>query len=257
MSKIEFDDEWSRAVEAFNTSPEARARRARILTALALEPGDRILDVGSGPGHQAFELAAVVGTEGRVEGVDLADSAVEIARQRCSELPNVGFQVGDAFNLPFDDSTFDVVMSSQVFEYLDDVPAALLEVRRVLKSSGRVLIHDTDWGTAVWHSGDWGRTDRIMTVWDGHLADPFLPRTLGAKLNDGGFQNVRSEAFVQLDTGYDATTASAILIGFIAEYGVSQGFARSEADAWLSDLTNLGADYFCSWNEYIFTADKD
>jgi arsenite methyltransferase len=112
------------------------------------------------------------------------------------------------------------------------------------------------WGTAVWHSGNADRTDRIMTVWDGHLADPFLPRTLFDKLTSGGFRNVGAEAFVQLDTGYDASSASAILIGFIADYAVSQGFSQSEADVWLDDLRTLGASYFCTWNEYIFTAEK-
>lgn len=258
MSKLEFDDELSRVVEEFNTSPQAIARRARILDVLALKPGNRVLDVGSGPGHQAFEMASVVGKTGRVEGVDVAESAVEIARSRCSELTNVGFQVGEAASIPFDDGTFDAVMSSQVFEYLDDVPGGLVEIHRVLKPSGRVLIHDTDWGTAVWHSSDANRTARIMNVWDGHLADPVLPRTFGAKLKDGGFSNVRSEAFVQLDTECDASSASAILIGFIAGYVVSQGVSQSEADGWADDLRALGASgsYFCSWNEYIFTADK-
>ena len=57
MTKLEFDDEWSRAVEEFNASAGAIARRARLLDALALNPGDRVLDVGSGPGHQVSELS--------------------------------------------------------------------------------------------------------------------------------------------------------------------------------------------------------
>ncbi len=64
MAKLEFDDEGSRLVEEFNASAGATARRARILQALALQPGDRVLDVGSGPGHQAFEMSSVVGAPG-------------------------------------------------------------------------------------------------------------------------------------------------------------------------------------------------
>jgi arsenite methyltransferase len=258
MTKIEFDDEWSRAVEAFNASPEAVVRRACILDALALKPGDRVLDVGSGPGHQVAQLSAVVGDAGRVEGVDPAEDAIEIARSRCATLDNVRFHVGNASRLPYDDSTFDAVMSSQVFEYLDDVPCALAEVRRVLKPRGRVLIHDTDWGTALWHSSHPDRTARIMRVWDCHLANPFLPRELGAMLIDAGFANVQAEALVQLATEYDESSAGALLIGFVSSYVVSQGVPQSEADAWASDLRELGArgKYFCSWNEYVFTADR-
>jgi cyclopropane fatty-acyl-phospholipid synthase-like methyltransferase len=65
MAKLEFDDEGSRLVEEFNASAGAKTRRAKILEALVLRPGDRVLDVGSGPGHQAFEMSAVVGGTGR------------------------------------------------------------------------------------------------------------------------------------------------------------------------------------------------
>ena len=257
MTKLEFDDEWSRAVEDFNASTEAIARRARILDALSLSPGNRVLDVGCGPGHQVSELSTVVGDAGRIEGVDAAESAVEIARRRCCELRNVEFQVAEATSLPFDANTFDAVMSSQVFEYLDDVRGALAEIRRVLKTGGRVLIHDTDWGTALWHSSDADRMARIMKVWDGHLADPFLPRTLGATLIDAGFENVHAEAFVQLATNFDESSAGALLMRFVADYVVTEGISQSEADAWAGDLKEMAASgrYFSSWNEYIFTAD--
>lgn len=244
MDKLEFDDEGSRLAEEFNASAGATARRARILHALTLQPGDRVLDVGSGPGHQAFEMTSVVGGAGHITGVDAADSAIEIARRRCAALPNVRFQRGDAAQLPFDAVTFDALMSSQVFEYLDDV--------------GRVLIHDTEWGAVLWHASDPARMARLLKVWDGHLADPHLPETLGRKLTNAGFQNVRAEAVVPVETTYDPSSVSAILMKFVVGYVVSQGIAQSEADAWADDLCTLGAcgDYFFSLNEYIFTADK-
>lgn len=258
MAKFEFDDEGSRLVEEFNASAGATRRRGKILEALALNSGDHVLDVGSGPGSQAFEMSPVVGTTGRIYGVDATESAIEIAQHRCSELDNVQFQLGDASNLPFDDSCMDAVMSSQVFEYLDDVPSALAETYRVLKSGGRVLIQDTDWGTALWHSSDQDRTARIMKIWDGHLADPHLPQTLGRKLIDAGFANVRTEAIVQIDTIYHPGSISAILVKAIRGYAVAQGVSQDEADSWADDLEALGSsgDYFSSWNEYIFTADK-
>ncbi len=258
MAKLDFDDEGSRLVEELNASAGATARRARILEALALKPGHRVLDVGSGPGHQAFDMSSVVGPTGHVDGVDSADSAVEIARRRCSDLGNISFQLGDASRLPFDDATFDAVMSSQVFEYLDDVAGALAEMFRVLKSGGRVLIHDTDWGAALWHSSDPDRMARIMEIWDDHLADPHLPQSLGRKLSDAGFKNVRAEAIVQVEPSYDPSSVSAILMKFVVGYVVSQGVSQSEADAWADDLTDLGSsgDYFFSSNEYIFIAEK-
>jgi len=258
MEKLEFDGELSRLVEKFNASAGARARRSRILESLALSLGDCVLDVGSGPGHQAFEMASAVGSVGQVEGVDPADSAVEIARRRCFEMTNINFQKGQASKIPFADSTFDAAMSSQVFEYLNDVPGGLAEIFRILKSGGRVLIHDTDWGATLWRSTDRNRMDRIMKAWDSHLEDPHLPQSLGQRLAEAGFGNVRAEAFVQLETDYDPSSVSAILMDFIVEYVASQGIPLDQANAWADDLRELGSrgEYFFSSTEYIFTGIK-
>ena len=258
MAKLEFDDEGAHLLEIFSASVGARARRVRILEALALKPGDHVLDVGSGPGHKAFEMASVVGDTGRIDGVDPAESALELARRRCAELGNVSFQLGKASQLPFDDATFDAVMSSQVFEYLDDVAGGLAEMFRVLKAGGRVVIHDTEWDATLWYSSDPERMARIMKSWDGHLADPHLPQTLSRRLAEAGFKHVHAEAVVQLETSYDPSSVSAIIMKFVVGYVVSQGVSQSEADAWADELRALGSsgDYFFSSNEYIFTAEK-
>jgi len=258
MSRLEFDDELSRVVEEFNASPGATRRRATILEALDLKSGQRVLDVGSGPGNQALDIASAVGSGGHVDGVDVAESAVAIARQRCSDLSNVAFHLGEASKLPFDNETFDVAMSSQVFEYLDDIPSALVELHRVLKPGGSVLIHDTDWGAVLWHSTDPDRMARVMKTWDSHLADPHLPRSLRKKLADAGFCNAHAEPIVQIELNYDPSSVSGILMQFIAGYVVSQGMPQSEADAWAADLVALGSGgaYFFSSNEYMFIAEK-
>ena len=106
-------------------------------------------------------------------------------------------------HLPFDEATFDAALSTQTFEYLPDVGAALAEVFRVLKPGGRVLIHDTEWDAWAWHSSDRARMNRIMEVWDKHLADPHLPQTLGSKLAAAGFKDVGVEPLVHVETTYD------------------------------------------------------
>ena len=64
---LEFDDETSRVVEEFNSSPGAKERRRRITAALNPQAGEAILDVGCGPGNQIFEMSSMVGPGGRIQ----------------------------------------------------------------------------------------------------------------------------------------------------------------------------------------------
>ena len=255
---LEFDDETSRVVEEFNASQGAIERRRRIVAALELQADEVILDVGSGPGHQVFEMSSIVGPRGRVQGIDPAESAIAIASKRCAGLSNVHFELGNVAQLPFEDDTFDAVMSSQVFEYLENVSEGLQEIYRVLRPGGRVLIHDTDWGALLWRSSDAPRMARVMKAWDRHLTDPCLPQTLGPKLREAGFGNVKVDPIVQLETEFDPTSISSVLMKFIVGYVEAQGITASEASAWQADLEKHGAagDYFFSSNEYIFVGTK-
>ncbi len=253
MAKLEFNDEASRMVEAINMVPDTIGRRQAIMRALNLKTGERILDVGSGPGHQAMEMSPMVGSSGKVDGVDVSDSMLKIARTRCEDLSNVEFHEADAVNLPFEDGTFDAVMSSMVFEYLPDVSHALTEVHRVLKPGGRVAIHGCDWGATLWRSSDPERMQHILKVWDNHLEDRHLPQTLNTKLREAGFQQGDHHVYVMFNPVFNENTYSYSLIEFFKGYNVSQGVSQGEMDAWADDLRKLGAsgDYFFSANEYI------
>jgi ubiquinone/menaquinone biosynthesis C-methylase UbiE len=94
MSKSEFDDEFLRLVEEFNASAGAVERRSRILDALDLRPGDHVLDVGSGPGHQVAEIAPIVTPGGLVKGVDSVESAITIAGLKMDRLRQCGIRLG-------------------------------------------------------------------------------------------------------------------------------------------------------------------
>jgi SAM-dependent methyltransferase len=64
------------------------------------------------------------------------------------------FEHADACALPFQDESFDAVVCTQVYEYVQDIAKALSELVRVLRPSARALVLDTDWDSIVWHSGD-------------------------------------------------------------------------------------------------------
>jgi SAM-dependent methyltransferase len=142
-----------------------------------------------------------------------------------------------------------------VYEYVQDMPAALGEAFRVLRGGGRLLVLDTDWGSIVWHSGDAERTRRVLAAWDEHLADPYLPRRLTRLLSDAGFSLAGREAIPLLNAGYDPNTFSAGLMGFIREFVPGRrGLTEADTQAWAEDLKALGDDYFFSLNRYLFLA---
>ncbi len=254
---LDFDDELSRRIEATYTTPDVVAQRREVVRALDLRPGERALDIGTGPGLLATDMAEKLGPNGKVDGVDLSENMIAIAqfRDRAPDAAPVELHLAGANELPFADDTFDVAVSTQVYEYVEDMPGALAEARRVLRPGGRLVVLDTDWDSIVWHSSDLDRMRRVLASWDEHLADPYLPRRLGRLLTDAGFAVHSRSTIPLLNTGYDERTYSAGLIDVVSSFvSGRQGLTPDEAAAWARDLVALGDDYFFSLNRYLFVA---
>lgn len=115
----------------------------RLADLLRLQPGQRVLDVASGPGATARLLAAEYGV--RVDGVDLAAPIVQEARERAAAAgfaQRVSFHLGDAEHLPMPGGSVDAVISECAFCTFTDKPAAAAEFARVLRPGGRLGLAD-------------------------------------------------------------------------------------------------------------------
>lgn len=258
---LQFDEETSKRVEAIYSTPDVEAQREAVLRALELRPGERVLDVGSGPGFLAADMAVAVGDAGRVCGIDISEGMVSMSQRRCTNLAQVDVQVGTATRLPFPEGGFDGAVATQVYEYLSDadVRVALLELNRVLRPGGRAVIIDTDGDSLVWHSTDPARMQRVLAAWSEHCADFYLPRSLSSRLGHAGFRVRRRDCIPLFNPGYDPNTYSYGLIGLIVGFVPGrQGVTRGEAEAWAEDLRQLGREgsYFFSLNRYLFLAIK-
>lgn len=115
---------------------------AAIVQFAAAQPGMQVLDLACGTGEPAISLAAEVGAQGRVEGIDLNPELLEVARGRAQQrkLNNIQFQQADAHSLPFPEAAFDLVTSRFGVMFFDDVVRALGEARRVLRPGGRAAL---------------------------------------------------------------------------------------------------------------------
>ncbi|HEX2016525.1 MAG TPA: class I SAM-dependent methyltransferase [Solirubrobacteraceae bacterium] len=156
-----------------------RGRRrvlAEVLRSLELAPHARILDAGCGSGRNMVELAAF----GQVTGVELAPASVEVARGR-----GVGEVIaGSVVPLPLADSSFDLVVSLDVIEHLDDDREALREFRRVTAPGGRLLI------TVPAYQWLWSMHDEVN-----HHRRRYTRRTLLSAAAEAGWRPLRTTHF--------------------------------------------------------------
>ena len=257
---LQFNEETAKRIEAMYLHPDMIERRRRVRQALALAPGERVIDIGCGPGFLTAEVAGDVGPNGWACGLDLSESMLALARARCAGQPGAAwldFRAGDATALPFPDASFDAAVATQVYEYIADMPRALAELHRVLRPGGRAVIVDTDWDAIVWHSIDRERSARILAAWDEHLADPYLPRTLRPMLLQAGFDVEKPEAITTINVefaGYSRGVAD-LVAAFVPG---RRGLAQEDAAGWLEDLRRLDDDgaYFFSLDQYVFVAVK-
>ena len=129
-----------------------------------LEPGQRVLDVGSGAGTDSLVAAQLVGEHGHVTGIDMTPEMLAKARGAAAAMgaTNVEFVEAEAERLPFADESFDVVISNGVIDLIPDKDAVFAQLFRVLARGGRMQIADVTIQNPV---SDEGR--RNIDLWTG------------------------------------------------------------------------------------------
>jgi arsenite methyltransferase len=253
VSQIEFNEQMAAELEAVYSKPDIRRRRSLVHEALDAAPGERVLDAGCGPGFYVAETLERVGAQGSVVGVDGSGAMLALAAERCRGHDNVAFHEGDVTALPVADADFDRALSVQVLEYVADIPAALGELRRVLRPGGRVLIWDVDWATVSWHSDDPARMERFLGAWDEHLSDPFLPRRLSAELRAAGFEDVQMQGHAFVTDDLTDETYAGALLPLMADF-----VGTDEAQDWAREQRELQArgESYCACIQFCFTATR-
>ncbi len=162
-----------------------------------LRRGQRLLDIGAGPGTITADLAECV-KPGRVTALETSDDALALSR---AELGSRGiaadFVVGDVHALDMPDDSFDVVHAHQVLQHVADPVQALREMRRVCRPGGVVAVRDSDYRAFAWHPQH-AELDRWMEVYQAAArangGEPDAGRRLKAWAREAGFEQVTATA---------------------------------------------------------------
>ncbi len=145
----------------------------------------RVLDIGCGTGVLAMNLAAT-GDDMHIEGLDLSESMIRVAREKATHPERMNFSVGDSEELPFDDASFDCITCSNSFHHYPRPEKVLAGFRRVLAPGGSVLVVDGDrdqvWGFFIF--------EVVVRIYEGmkvhhHKRSEFTPL-----LTDAGFGEI-------------------------------------------------------------------
>ncbi|MFI5175623.1 MAG: arsenite methyltransferase [Terriglobia bacterium] len=160
-------------------------------TALAeLNPGETVLDLGSGGGIDVFLSAKRVGPQGKAYGLDMTDEMLALANEnkRKAGVDNVEFLKGEIENIPLPDNSVDVIISNCVINLSADKDRVLREAFRVLKPGGRFAVSDV-----VTRGEIPPEIRKSILLWVGCVAGALEEREYREKLVSAGFENIDLE----------------------------------------------------------------
>jgi SAM-dependent methyltransferase len=152
QTNLSIDTTVARAYES-DMVPGMFAHWAEFVVSLvAPQSGERVLDVACGTGVGAKVAARAVGSNGTVVGVDIDPGVIEVARGLAQSTGTpIEWHCANALQMPFPDATFDLCLCLQGLQFLPDRPAGLTEIRRLLKPSGRLAA--SIWGPLAYNKG--------------------------------------------------------------------------------------------------------
>jgi SAM-dependent methyltransferase len=246
---------FARILESRGRQPGQTRLRRGFLSLVGIKAGMRVLDVGCGTGVVTRDIAARVGTRGAVVGVDPSRWLLGVARGRArvdGTGSRLSFRVGDGLALPLPRASFDVALAVTVLLHVPAGDAILREMIRVTRPGGRVAVLDQDFGTFVLDVPDRALTRRLV---DGHAerfyAEPWSGRTLARRLRLAGLREVRSRAFVVVDSVYDDYVRS--MLERRVELAVRwRVVTAAEGRRWLGSAEAAASrgDFYMSLNYY-------
>jgi ubiquinone/menaquinone biosynthesis C-methylase UbiE len=243
-------------LDEVNKIPGVSAWKSAIVDGLRLQPGAKVLDLGCGMGADAFYLAARVGPNGHVTGVDFSETLIaEAVRRGAGRNLSATFEVGDAQALRFADHAFDAVRTERMLMHVPNAQQALSEMARVLRPGGRMAVQDFDWECQFCDSPYKDTTRKIALSFCDGLKNGWIGRRLPRLFREVGMTGV-SVSFQTITVTYDFLH---LLLGGHVARAVSGGvLSEQEADLWWASLAQANEEgtFFYGLTAFIVSGAK-
>jgi ubiquinone/menaquinone biosynthesis C-methylase UbiE len=226
------------------------------------QAGQKVLDVGCGPGTDTIPLARWVGTSGQVIGIDYDADMIAEAEKRALEA-EVGAWVihkhADAIALPFGSDYFDACRCERTFQHLHDPVKTLSEMARVTKSGGWIVVLDADWGSLSIDTSEIETERRYVRFFTEHMANNgYSGRQLYRLFKQQGLVDVSVQMCGVPFTDYAFARQIMIMDRFEQEVIASGAVAVQDLDrlhtCW--EKANADGDFFASMSMMLVSGRK-
>ena len=221
---------------------------------MLIASGDRVLDVGCGPGIDVVGMAKLVTKEGLAVGIDY-DSEMIVAAKTLAESQGVSdtveFHTQDVSTLPFDNDYFDSCRSERVFMHLTDPLTTLKQMYRVTKPKGKIVVTDSDWSSLSIDCHSTGTEKKLFQFHrDKVIASGYTGRSLFRFFRTADVSDIQINIFPLFTTDLDAFS-HLVRLQVIEERALeAKAISKEELGRWREQLQQAADDncFFCSMN---------
>lgn len=246
-------------LEARGKHPRFMAMMQEYLEAMTIDAAASVLDLGCGTGVASRAIAQRKGFSGRVTGIDRSPYLTAAARRFAAAegVANaIEIRTGDSHSLGLPDAAFDAVVAHTLISHVEDPPAVMREIARIVKPGGRIGIFDGDYASLTYGTTDLSRgkaTDEMII--SALVTNPRVMREMPLLLKQAGLYLEGSFAYVVADIGkadFFAPGLQSLLRVLPKSGAMSEGEARTWVDALLKQSEE--GTYFGASNFYSYVA---
>ena len=217
---------------------QAKQSKQHSFDLMNFQPGQQILDVGSGTGSDLVSLAKRVAPGGRVFALDKSSVLLDTARKNVGSFEDsIEFCQGDVQAMPFQDRQFDACRAERVLQHVASPKKAISEMVRVTKSGGHIMVLDADYETMTLDASDVDVTRAVVKGRTETALNGRVGRELWGLCREEGLVDLHSEGFTFICTDYELANQ---IFELEAHASLLIDFDTERVNAWRQDLAQRG-----------------